>query len=72
MGQLLNNFTDQVGFNLIVSASYKQKNHGRRKLSLKNAICARSVNPSEEKFAKREVRRALGGEGTLRMKSNNL
>lgn len=24
-----------------------KKNHGRKKLSLKNVICARSVNPSE-------------------------
>lgn len=47
-GQSLNNFTDQLGFNLlIVNTSYKVKNNGRRKLSSRNVTCATGVSLSE-------------------------
>lgn len=47
-GQSLNNFTDQLGFNLlIVNTSYKVKNNRRRKLFSKNVTYATGVSPSE-------------------------
>lgn len=63
----MNNFIDQVDFNLlVVNISYKVKNNGRRKLFLKNVTCARSVQTL--RVSQREICHMISEEGVGRRK----